>query len=132
MIAKMTFDLKMDRKVDNTSHYISPGEYEIMNEYGEIITFDFQDCVWNIDKRNNRIIHVEVENLDIEAFPDSKYITAKMIKNSLFTEFFVFTGDDEPEIHPVKVSNLLIEFDDCDWVVASKAMIDAVNRVLSD
>lgn len=103
MISRMYADILFDREITD-EHYISPGGYEIRDIKGNTLQFDFEDyCGW-VDKDDRRILHIEHRNLDLDCFPDAKYLDDFLSNLDEFVEFYIYTGDyDEPEINPVKV-----------------------------
>ena len=114
----MTFDLLMDRPVisslksidENEAHYIAPGTFQL-DVGGKIVDLDFLYNDWEIDDKNPCLIHVEMENLDVDFSPKSVYLTRENMQNAKFLDFFVFTGSgDTPEIHPVSVTNIGLQF----------------------
>lgn len=112
MLEMMSFDLKMDREIED-DHYISPGSFTIKTSDGEEISFDFHLSEGKINKENSKYIHFCMSELDVTSFPRSKNINTNILHDSQFIEFFIYTGeDDEPEIYPEKIINLTFEFSD--------------------
>lgn len=117
----LIYDLIFDREITD-DHYISPGGYEIKIA-GQKIPLDFTCYSGTIDKKEPCKLHVEHKGLDIAAFPDAGKIKATDdLTTMMFTEFFVFTGeDDEPEINPVRVENLVLDF--CEMAVPAEPQL---------
>lgn len=108
MITRMFADIMFDREIDPKKHYISPGGYEIMSIDGDLLQFDFEDYIGNVDQVNKHVLHVEHSNLDLSAFPDAVSLEQFLHKFKCFTDFFVYTGETcEPEIKPVKAFNIV-------------------------
>lgn len=106
----LNFRVKFDRPI-TVKHYISPGGYEIKTADGEIYNFDFFSYAGMIEDKDNSILNVTVSQLDKASFPEAVNITPYIMRNCIFTDFFIYTGeDDEPEINPVKLLSMNVEF----------------------
>lgn len=101
--------LKMDRPIDLDAHYISPGGYHVIageKEYG----FDFNLSFGNIDDDDPTVIHFELRDADTDTFPEIGEMRKHLHEVNKFDECYVYTGEQgEPEIHPVKILEFIIE-----------------------
>lgn len=101
MFAKIRFD----REIDLNRHCISPGGYE-MTAGGKTYQFDYLDCNGRVFPECRDVLECEMSNLDTFSFPEAAAFDPKQLEK--IDEFFVFTGeDDEEEIHPVELLELL-------------------------
>lgn len=133
MICRMTADIFFDREIFN--HYISPGGYEVLGKnVHEVIDksgdfmymqFDFITYYGFIDKSDRRILHVDAQGLDIDSFPTAELLESYIRNIDRFTEFFVYTGeDDDPEIDVVSVKNVRFFCDDGEEIEVADACLD--------
>lgn len=121
ILQKMEFSIRFDRPV-NEKHYIIPGGYTIkadrphQNNNGrqsDLITFDFCDEDRYIDETDPCVMHFQVRNLDPEYGNSNEELNKTTLKTANFSEFFVYTGeDDDPEIKPVQICTLAFIMDD--------------------
>lgn len=135
----MNYTLEMDRPVDFEKHYISPGSYEL-EKNGRICRFDFYESTMN-EGRNNTLA-VEVADFDEEYARDNDFKNEfddyKDIFNFHYTEFFIFTGEDnDEEINVSKLINLTYTFCDIDNhkfidVDATPEQILEINKYFKD
>lgn len=130
MLKSMCFDLMFDRPITDR-HYISPGSYGIMIGNKDVY-FDFLEYTGSI--QSDKVIHAEVRELDIQAFPDSKKITRKNFRNNPFVSFYIYTGEDcQPEIVPYKLLGLTAEFEENGEIffeTMAKDKLDEMSKVL--
>lgn len=97
-------DVKMNRAVDKTKDYISPGGYEmVMN--GKSVQFDFEESATNVDEDDPTIIHIMHKNPDYDEYEELNDITAEDLRNvTAIPEFFVYTGEPgESDLCPVRL-----------------------------
>lgn len=122
MITRMRMDILFDREIEKERHYISPGGYEIANINGDILQFDFEDFVGNIDRSNKKVLHVEQRNLDFTAFPEAMKLEQFLCDFGYFNDLYVYTGEhDEPEINPVKAYNIVFSDNYGDeWIISGE------------
>ena len=106
MIFRMCADVVFDRPISRSQYYISPGGYEIKDKDGNEHQFDFCMYYGMIDKENNRILHIEHEELDTDTFPEAENLEDFLGNIDHFTEFFIHV---EGEVHPLKVQNVVFE-----------------------
>lgn len=135
----MNYTLEMDRPVDFEKHYISPGSYEL-EKNGRICRFDFYESTMN-EGRNNTLA-VKVADFDEEYARDNDFKNEfddyKDIFNFHYTEFFIFTGEDnDEEINVSKLINLTYTFCDIDNhkfidVDATPEQILEINKYFKD
>lgn len=91
MICKMTADILFDREITD-DHHISPGGYEIVNDNENTTQFDFQTYYGFIDNVNRKILHIEVQDLDLDSFPGAISLeslvkkTSSNLTNSSYTQ----------------------------------------------
>ena len=135
----MRFNLTMDRPIltsaeaGSNAHFISPGGYEIKCQDGTIKTFDFSSTGWNIDKNNRTLMEIDVDDFDNSYVDEPKDVTPADIAGCTWQEFYIFTGEDgDPEIYPVKVSNLHFVFKTSDGTTylkrCSNKMLAQINN----
>ena len=109
---RMIFTAEFDRDVTN-GYYLSPGGYKVELKDHEPMEFDFMDSIGTINKENPRLVDFEVKNLDYGYMMGEEnvdYLRNHIRDITGFTEFFVFTGEDEdPEINFVGIKNLVID-----------------------
>lgn len=113
----MTGTIQFDREIDPNKHYISPGGYEARFNNGKSLEFDFMDYSGRV---HGDCLDFEVENPDIECFEDIPKFKASDFKKHLdwFEEFYIYTGEyNDPEINPVAVKNLTLEFKEKDKII---------------
>lgn len=120
ILQKMEFSIRFDRPV-NEKHYIIPGGYTIKTEgphqvdngrKPDLITFDFCDEERYIDEKDPCVMHFQVRNLDPEYGNFNEALNKDTLKTAVFSEFFVYTGeDDDPEIKPVQICTLAFVMD---------------------
>lgn len=107
MIAELK--LKMDRPIDKTQHYISPGGYEVKLNDGSCIQFDFMDSEGYVDEKDPTIITFILKHSDTDSFPDMNSLTSKYMDICELSECYVFTGEkDEPEINVAEILKFII------------------------
>lgn len=99
MFAKIRFD----RKIDLNRHYISPGGYE-MTAGGKTYQFDYMDYSGRVLPDRRDVLECEMHNLDTVSFPEAAGFDPGQLEK--INEFFVFTGEEEEEIHPVELLEL--------------------------
>lgn len=101
---RMYAKVKMNRPIDKSVDYISPGGYTVKSNCEEY-TFDFMDYEGVVDDTDRSILHVYTRNPDFDSFPDIDIITIEILRNiSEFSEFFVYTGESgASDLHPVKL-----------------------------
>ena len=134
-LLSLIFDMRMDRTIEKDKHYISPGGYEIKTNDNKIYSFDFWAYIGLISLKDNKNIHIEVRELDEESYPNAALITPEMVNNGIFSEFFIYTGEDnEAEIKAKKILSMTFEFIDKDnniiFVNAPRSLINSANKVL--
>lgn len=118
-----------DRVIDIDKHYLDIGGYEV--EYnGKKFNFDFTTSTGNVVGRNRNIMEWQAYDLD-ESFSD--VIFPDVIRKGEFTEFFLYTGENEDaEIHALRVENVKFEFVDDDaniiYVCANDHQINEMIR----
>ena len=113
---EMNFVLVMDREIEKNKHYISPGGYEFVFPTGEHVQFDFCTSYGYVNDDDMREVEFDLCDLDIDSFPEAirliKLLEQCNTSDIDIAEFYIYTGeDDEPEINPVKVKNLMIDID---------------------
>ena len=105
MINRMTATIIFDREIDG--HYISPGGYEVVDRDGNTVQFDFETYYGFIDKENRKALHIDVRGLDLDSFPKAVTLSSVINNIDLFTEIFVYTGEDnDPEINVVGIKDV--------------------------
>lgn len=128
---RMWFELQMDREIDPTKHYISPGGYSCNGK-----NFDFNNYEGNIDKSHPDRIFCNLSHFDDSLGDDEDekiVITEKDLKAG-FDEFYIYTGENgEPEIYPEKLIGLEFEFyddkkDEYTTQRASDEILDGINQ----
>lgn len=122
MVTRMRMDILFDREIEREKHYISPGGYEIANINGDVLQFDFEDFVGNIDRGNKKVLHVEQRNLDLAAFPEAMRLEQFLCNFGYLSDLYVYTGEhDEPEINPVKAYNIVFSENHGDeWIISGE------------
>lgn len=141
-LESMSFTLRMDREIiseeepnERLRHYISTGSYTFETEKGEEINFDFRCYSATIDKHNKKYLHVYVCDYDEDYSTITKdgeeettLISKGMIKSAKFTDFFIYTGEEEePEINAEKILNLQFHFIDGTTVCATQEQMEIIN-----
>lgn len=125
-------DLLMDRPIDKEKHIITPGGYEVVAG-GKNYQFDFTRIYGNVDKDNDHIIHFQLEDEDIESFPDIKELKNHLNEITELVECFVYTGEaNEPEIKPAKILSFVIiekEANKLDQLPNSTEYIDCITTI---
>ncbi|MCR5837161.1 MAG: hypothetical protein K6G88_11695 [Lachnospiraceae bacterium] len=106
MIRRMHFEMLMNKKPAK-GDIVSPGGYEFVSN-GVTYAFDFLDSGYTYDK--NTVIY-DGTNLDTTAFPDAAKITVDILKDAVFTDFYVDI-DGNKDLYPVKLKFCVIEFID--------------------
>ncbi len=121
----------MDRDVVEEM-YLSPGGYEIVLD-GKEVAFDFNgsgvDCLGG-----DAISITGFWGVDEKAFPGvGKVLTKDALSRAKFSEFYVFTGDEEgePEIHPKRVGFLRFDFDDGSSLEADADVLASATAALA-
>lgn len=120
MISGMSATVKFDRKVKPGYHYLSPGGYTMT--FGEKeVSFDFQESGWSVDSDDRTVVLFGQDWLDISYTPESALLTKEDVRNlTKINSFYIYTGEEgEPEIHPVKLLELVFEFDDGDDIICT-------------
>ena len=78
----MVIDLRFTTPVDPMVDFVSVGTLEF--EFGsQVIPFDFERSIGEVDAYDPRVIHFRLRNLDTNAFPDAAVLLKKYIWNSL-------------------------------------------------
>lgn len=105
----MGFTITCDRPVDPKKHYISPGGYELNGK-----KFDFCDLIGNrVDGSPNKV-HFEVENFDETYYEENqhKWITKTDLTRGTFTDFYIYTGENDIErINVLSVEGIWFLYD---------------------
>lgn len=94
--------LVFDRPIDSNKHYISPGGFEVkVKGLEQPVGFDFELFEGSIVKddngNNSNMLDFVLRGLDFDSFPDSKVLLSNLENIESFTEFFVYTGEDEED-----------------------------------
>lgn len=126
MIYKMTADILFDREI--TNHYISPGGYEISDKEGNNVQFDFETYYGFIDDVDRRVLHIDVQTLDLSSFPGAASLESAIRCIDCFTEFFIYTGEEtDPEIKTARISNVKFFTDDGEELCVKEECLDYCN-----
>ena len=119
---KMYATISFDRDIDEDKHYISPGGYEMtfVDKHGlnpKTVSFDFFAYYANVDRKYPNVLHCEMEELDIDTFPEAKFLKHFNGMVSKINEFYIYTGEpDEPEINPVELLEIRLINDDGNYI----------------
>lgn len=111
MVGRLVFD----RTIDSNKHYISLGGFEVkVKGLEQPVGFDFESFEGSIVKdgkgKNSNLLDFVLKGLDFDSFPESKVLLPNLENIECFTEFFVYTGEDEEDdiIIPLYVEALNI------------------------
>lgn len=128
---RMYIKLQMDREVDPDIHYICPGGYEVNGKH-----FDFSMMQGGRVKGDATQVEFWLSDYDDTLGEDeSTVVTDKDIEKG-FDEFYIYTGEDnEEEIAPLKVMEIVFEYydkakDKFYDVAASKDVLCSANNCI--
>lgn len=127
MMLDTLFALVLFDRPITPGHFISPGGYG-MRFGSKDVAFDFCDYYHGILTEDSRVLYIEHRRLDTDSYPDAESVTAEdAIDLKEIGRFFIFTGEKEdPEIHPVKILRLSLEF--ADGMIVDCSDTEAVRR----
>lgn len=112
-------------------HYLSPGTKELKLADGTVLPFDFMDSEISV---NGDEAYVCEKHLDTETFPLTVILGECLCNHNVSGfNFFIYTGEDnEPEIHPVEVKDVVfsvydpdtLEDDDIDFSIGYRLTVE--------
>lgn len=122
-IQTMILSIKMDRPINKSIHYISPGGYELKFDNGQCVSFDFMDSYGIIDKDANDSIRFELCTLDIDSFPNSVHLLDNLLNSEVveIVECYIYTGEEngDAEINPLQLQEMFFVTNDYDIISVS-------------
>ena len=128
-IRSMVLIIKMDRPIDKSIHYISPGGYELKFRNKQCIAFDFMDSFGVIDEDDRSIIHFKLQMLDTDSFPDSVRLLDNLLGSEVvgIVECYIYTGEEDgnAEINPLSLQEMFFITDDYDIIEISDNILSA-------
>lgn len=100
--------IKMDRVVDLSKHYISPGGYEVIAG-GKHYSFDFNESTGYVLDSEPTIVNFDLRDEDRISFPDIDELRNKIHLIMEFPECYIYTGEEnDPIINCLKVISFSI------------------------
>lgn len=142
-LTNMLFSLKMDRKINQEIHYLSPGGYEIEKD-GITYKFDFCQSSGNVDSNDDTVIVFEVSDFDKGYAKESgfsgEFNDPLELLGYCFKDFFVFTGEyNDAEINVVKLLDLTFRISNTDttkfypiYIEATEKQIQQINEIFKN
>lgn len=121
---RMEATVRFDREIDPGKHYISPGGYEMSFSNGKTVQFDFMEYAGSIcvDEPTNMLF--ECKSLDVDCFPDAKFLTTFAGTITDIKEFYIYTGeDDESDIYPVELISIRLLNDDDEEIKVDDSLL---------
>lgn len=111
---KLYVNVEMDRPFTE-EHYVTPGGFNFTFN-GTPIQFDFTESttLW-ISPYPRNCVHFELNQLDIQSFPESLVMTQEQTLRNIdaVNEVFIYTGEkgEDPEIHLNRILDITFELD---------------------
>lgn len=126
-IRAMSFDLVMDRVINEEVHYIVPGGYEVGGR-----GFDFETTNgMEISGEDPKVLHFE--GWDVCDVGDGPIPSKEDVLSGKWGGFYVFTGEaDEPAIYAEEVKNLVVEFDDGSNFLVTGSALSLINDLVKE
>lgn len=108
MKARMSF--RVSEAFDKKRHYVSPGGYEVRLRNGDVFAFDFTELEYGPEPEDPTVITATVRNEDTDAFPEVIKLKPRLHEIEAFTEFYIYTGEDETDdlLKPIELLSLEI------------------------
>lgn len=128
----MYAEIKFQRNMTDED-FVSPGGYEAVMKDGRRFAFDFTEYEGGSDRKDASILQYCQKDPDISAFPDIENFSYRDFAENFdhFEEFYLDTEGCGPDLYPVELVSLEIDFNEpdkiCKWV-ASRDVLDAVTE----
>lgn len=126
LVSAISFDLYMDRPVNEEIHYVVPGGYAVNHKQ-----FDFETTNGLvIDEQDPKIIHFEGWDVcDV----DGGIPTKGDVLSGNWGDFYIFTGEaEDAPIYAERVENVIVEFDNGSNFLVTGSALEKINEMIAE